>query len=79
MPYFVRSGQIRLTNSIGTLGYVDIGFAWSSRGSSINSDGIIIPSGYYIFFNNNSVEPSNGPAARYFSFPLRCLSTVLDI
>ena len=54
------------------------GYMWSLRGSSIRSDGITSPSGYHLSFSATNTTPSI-PDERSYGFPLRCLTTVLDI
>ncbi len=80
MMRFVRSGWIDLAVSAGTFRYASVvGYDWSSRGSSIHADGAAIPSAYYLRFGPSDVNPSGGPNVRWHAFPLRCLSTVLDM
>ena len=77
--YFVRSGSFYLANTAGVLRYAgQLGYWWSSRGADTvwGSAGL---GGYYLGFNANDVNPSNGPNTRWPGFPLRCLSTVLDM
>ncbi len=77
---FVRSGYVELPLITGTLRNASQwGNGWSSCASSINANDIAKPSGYLFAFNASAVLPSRGPGERYFGFPLRCLSTVLDI
>ena len=78
--YFVRSGDVELRITTGTFrGAGAYGIYWSSLASSTRADGAAIPSAYYLHFNATGVRPSNGPDNRYRGFPLRCLSTVLDM
>ncbi len=78
--YFVRSGYFHLTRSAGTLKYAGVyGYEWSSRGSSTAANGTATPSAYYFDFHESVAYPSSGPNVRWYVFPLRCLSTVLDI
>ena len=51
---------------------------WSSRGADKRYDGAAVLSAYYLNFTT-AVHSSNGPDARFVAFPLRCLSTVLDM
>ena len=76
--YFVRSGEFTLHNGKFWLAGQD-GYWWSSRGSSARDGGDIIPSAYRLSFNITGTYPSGGPRERHYGFPLRCLSTVLDI
>ena len=79
--YFVRSGYVLLPGVSGAT-FRDagvLGYGWSSRGSSTRYDGVATPSAYYLLFNATGVTPSHGPYERWLSFPLRCLSTVLDM
>ena len=78
--YFVRSGYIVLSASVGTLRYVgQWGHDWSSRASSAQVDGAVSLSAYDLGVYDSVVEPSNGPFERWVGRSLRCLSTVLDI
>ena len=78
--YFVRSGHVNLTVSAGTFRYAgQWGYDWSSRGSSTRFDGVATPSAYVFAFSGTGVNPSHGPGDRFLGFPLRCLSTVLDM
>ena len=69
--YFVRSGYIIPTDgkswNAGILGHW-----WTSRSYSN------ITATYYLGFYASDVYPSNS-SYRYYGFPLRCLSTVLDM
>ena len=79
--YFVRSGYVSLPGVSGAT-FRDAGirgYGWSSRASSTRANGSAIPSAYYLEFVASAVGPSNGPYDRWLSFPLRCLSTVLDM
>ena len=75
---FVRSGNFNPDNG-KSWGAGANGYGWSSRGSDTRYDGATMSSVYYLNFNAARVSPSAGPDARWFAFPLRCLSTVLDI
>ncbi len=78
--YFVRSGYIYLPNTAGTFKEAgQNGSWWSSRASSTRYDGAQIPSAYFLSLDNNLTNTSAGPYIRYNGFPLRCLSTVLDM
>ncbi len=79
--FFVRSGYMNLPGVSGaTLRDAgSIGYWWSSRGSSTRFDGVATPSAYVFAFSGTGVNPSHGPGDRYHGFPLRCLSTVLDM
>ncbi len=75
---FVHSGRINLTVSAGTLGYADqYGHWWPSRAAAYTSS--TSATAYYLDFRDTAVYPSNGPVNRWNGFPLRCLSTVLDM
>ena len=78
---FVRSGSFYLPGASGaTYSYAGVyGRYWSSRGLSTHANGSAIPSTYYLGFNATDVYPSGGPDTRWDGFPLRCLSTVIDI
>ena len=74
----MRSG--RITQADGELWNPSLyGFWWSLRGTSMRYDGITTPSAYGLYFNATGVGSSGGPYNRYYGFPLRCLSTVLDM
>ena len=82
---FVRSGWINTLgvnfNGTGNT-YIDAGAGgvwWSSRGSSTNAEGSSILSAYDLWVQAAAILPSFGPVARHHAFPLRCLSTVLDM
>ena len=78
--YFVRSGDVELPITTGTFRFAGVGgIYWSSRASSAGANGTTTPSAYNINFNATGVYPSNGPYERWLGFPLRCLSTVLDM
>ena len=72
--YFVRSGYMTLPGVSGaTFRYAGgVGDWWSSRA-------VAATTAYRLDFNATAVYPSNGPAGRWHGFPLRCLSTVLDM
>ena len=48
------------------------GYGWSLRMNKLAS-------AYYLDFYATGVYPSHGPNNRWHGFPLRCLSTVLDM
>ena len=76
----MRSGIVTISSTISTFTNAGIrSYGWSSRGTATRYDGANIPSSYNLDFNATGVLPSNGPSNRYLGFPLRCLSTVLDI
>ena len=76
--YFVRSARVNLTVSAGTLGYAgQYGYWWSSRAAAYTSS--TSANAYDLSFNATAVYPSYGPSNRWNGFPLRCLSTVLDM
>ena len=78
--YFVRSGDVELPITTGTFRFAGVGgIYWSSRASSASANGTTTPSAYNLNFNATGVYPSNGPYERWLGFPLRCLSTVLDM
>ena len=69
----MRSGYINLNLTTGTLRETSFrNDNWSSRGSAITS-------AYNLLIADVGVGASDGPVQRYYGFPLRCLSTVLDI
>ena len=78
--YFVRSGHVNLPGiSGGTFRNAgQWGFTWSSQASSTDTAGNNTPSAYSLYFIT-LVSPSGGPFTRHYGFPLRCLSTVLDM
>ena len=68
----MRSGYISLVDTTGAL--KDVGqssFLWSSR-----SD--VVASAHNLGFASEGVNVSSY-GRRYYAFPLRCLSTVLDM
>ena len=81
--YFVRSGLVYFLPNTGAFRHAgQVVYLWSSRGGNTNlSSGISSPGSYLldISYTNGVVKPSQGPYARSYGFPLRCLSTVLDI
>ncbi len=81
VPPFVRSGNVFLPGVSGaTFSLASVhGYNWSSRGSSVRHDGVVIPSAYRLGFNASTVRTSDGPYERWLGFPLRCLSTVLEM
>ena len=71
--YFVRGGYVVLPITAGTFRNAGReGRWWSSRA-------VAATTAYYLLFNATAVYPSNGPNSRWHGFPLRCLSTVLDM
>ena len=75
----MRSGNISPTNSLGVFRFAgQSGQYWSLRASAADSDGNTYPSAYDLVFSVD-VYPSRGPHTQYLGFPLRCLSTVIDI
>ena len=69
---FVRSGDFYLANTSGIFRAAgQYGRYWSSRTN-------IATTAYNLLFDT-TVYPSRGPSAYYHAFPLRCLSTVLDM
>ena len=79
-PFSVRSGWIELSNLSGTYrGVGQSGNAWLSRALSTNTGSTATPSAYYLAFDPKDVYQSLGPHAYALGFPLRCLSTVLDM
>ncbi len=69
---FVRSGYINLTLSTGMFGRAgNSGHWWVSYSYSTTTHA-------YILYVNTAVDPFN-TGNRYLGFPLRCLSTVLDM
>ena len=76
----MRSGRVDPAVTAGTLRLAgQRGYWWSSRASSTRYDGSAIPSAYYLVFDPSAVYPSDGPSDRWYAFPLRRLSTVLDM
>ena len=76
----MRSGYIYLLDTDNTLRNASIAADdWSSRGSDTRYDSVSVPSAYDIAFNTDAVYSSFGPNERWHAFPLRCLSTVLDM
>ena len=70
-PVFVRSGILYVSD--GKSWYAGIyGYWWSTHASTTNS------MAYNLSFNASDTYPSFG-SSRVLGFPLRCLSTVLDI
>ncbi len=77
--YFVRSGVVNLPNTAGTLWSNGAsGHYWSSREAD-NVWSSVGAGGYDLLFGATEVRPSWGPDHRHLGFPLRCLSTVLDM
>ena len=77
--YFVRSGVVNLPNTAGTLWSNGAsGHYWSSREAD-NVWSSVGAGGYDLLFSATGVHPSWGPDHRHLGFPLRCLSTVLDM
>ena len=73
--YFVRSGYISPSTGFSHAGYG--GDYRSSRAATYESN--ILATTIYFAFNNINTITSNGPYGRFYGFPLRCLSTVLDM
>ena len=72
----MRSGDIALTNTTGVLKNASIsGYNWPSRAVDYATSA----NAYYLVFNASEVFSSGGPTDRHYAFPLRCLSTVLDM
>ena len=78
---FVRSGYISLSGHDGaTFWYAgQWGYDSTSRATTVRYDNANISSSYYFNFNSINTYSSGGPNDRWYAFPLRCLSTVLDI
>ena len=78
MHFFVRSGYTNLSGIDGAtlrdFGYG--GYYWSSKAVIYTS--AASATAYYLGFGI-AVNPSYGPSVRWYGFPLRCLSTVLDM
>ena len=70
---FVRSGHLYLANSAGTLRGVGRNANYRSSRAYINNT-----SAYDLFFTD-TVSSSINYNPRDFAFPLRCLSTVLNM
>ena len=68
---FVRSGVIELNSSVTFKVAGQYSFEWSSHSNSTTN-------AYNLLFDVKPVYPSS-TSQRFYSFPLRCLSTVLDI
>ena len=69
----MRSGIVHLPNAADTLRTLGrIADYWSSRGDDATM-------AYNLGFYATDVDSSAGPNIRYYGFPLRCLSTVLDM
>ena len=76
--YFVRSGYVYLPTTAGTFRDAGAyGIYWSSRGAAYTSS--TSATAYYLQVEPSAVVPSDGPTNRWVGFPLRCLSTVLDM
>ncbi len=74
----MRSGVIYTTNTAGTFRHAGInGHWWVSRATTYNSSTSALA--YEFHFGATDVYTSGGPYTRYSGYPLRCLSTVLDI
>ena len=75
----VRSGLVYLI-SAGTFRAAGVGgYYWSSRAGANNIWDSAGLGGYYLYFDATGVNPSVGPDYHWYGFPLRCLSTVLDM
>ena len=76
--YFVRSSDVELPITTGTFRFAGVGgIYWSSRAAADTSS--TSATAYYLAFDESTVYPSSGPSTRWNGFPLRCLSTVLDM
>ena len=77
----MRSGYVHLPGvNEATLSFISQGgVGWSSYGASKRYDDTATLSAYYLNFGAMSVNVSRGPDSRWFGYPLRCLSTVLDM
>ncbi len=78
----MRSGIVYLIGAGPFRHAGQVGYVRSSRGASSNlSSGTDGPGAYFleISYTSNVVNPSQGPYHRLYGFPLRCLSTVLDM
>ena len=75
----MRSGLINLPGISGATfrNAGQWGFGWSSRAAAYTSS--TSATVYFLQIEPSVVIPSYGPTNRWHSFPLRCLSTVLDI
>ncbi len=73
----MRSGYFDLTTADVLRGAGVGGFSQSSRAVDYVSS--VTAAAHYLTFNTAAVGPSGGPGGRWFGFPLRCLSTVLDM
>ena len=76
----MRSGIIEPRIADGTLRHIgQWGHYWSSWGSDTAGNGSTLSSAYYLYVGSSGVIPSAGPWDRWYGYPLRCLSTVLDM
>ena len=76
--YFVRSGHVYPANTAGTFRYAGTyGVYWSLWAAAYTSS--TSATAYYLRVEPYAVRPSYGPSHRFNGFPLRCLSTVLDM
>ncbi len=74
----MRSGYVNLIIAAGVFRNAgEWGPIWSSHANMYTSN--TSATAYYLTFNATDVYPSLGPDSRFYAFPLRCLSTVLDI
>ena len=71
----MRSGVIGIDNGRLRISGID-GDYWSLVASSTQGNGTATSSAYYLRFDASGVNPISGPVVRWFSLPLRCLSTV---
>ena len=72
--FFVRSGWIHLPSTAGTFSYAGAaGVWWSSYTYSAATHA------YDLYLQTTGVVNPSSPSTRYTGFPLRCLSTVLDM
>ncbi len=73
--YFVRNGFIDISNShIWNSGINQ--YNWSKIALSQRTDGLFIPSAYFLYFNSTTINSSNGMTYRWAGYPLRCLVEV---
>ena len=69
--YFVRSGSIYLYNS-SLVQYGFGGTSWSSSAVAYGT-GIWDANAYSLKLYDSGINPSNGPNARWYGIPVRCL------
>ena len=68
--YFVRSGDVHLTNGSLRLSGL-IGYDWSR--SAVAYSSATLAYSYWFEFNTSESRPSTGPHNRWYGFPVRCL------